>query len=278
MNTHHLKYFHDCLALNSVHRAATLNSVTPSAISQAVRSLELELNMKLTEKQKGKLLPTAEAHSILKSIKQILAEVEALKEHSNNNAKSLQGTLRLATHQSLLSFGLWRDVRRFKNRYPAVEVVVSTSVGSQIANLVNRSLVDLAITLDMLNVPGIDARVLKQDYFMLVGRKSRKLNKESPALITDRRKPEITYLLKRAPWLNAEEEIPSWSTIRNVILQEDAFGYLPHYVVRGDLAKGILTEAVFAKKLRYAYTISASFASGRDIDPLIGAFLSNLSG
>lgn len=278
MNTHHVKYFFDAFRVGSVLQSAKLNNVAPSTVSQAIGILERELGYNLTTKNRGTLEFTPEGLNFAQVAPNILEQIESLKIVSSKESNELKGSLRIATHQSFLNSYLWQSLRGFKKIHPDVEIDITTGVGSLIGQLLENHHVDLAITLDDIkgiNLKSLQTEKLLSGSFRLIANHKFKVSKQSQCIVTNKRKPEVSRLLKLAPWLSIESQVPSWTTILRIIEEEPLMGYLPDYLL--DLSgKVFFVEPYFGSDLRQDYHINLWYDRHTKSNPLLTTFIKYL--
>lgn len=258
MNTQHIQYFVDACRLGSAFQSAAINNVAPSTVSQGIKTLEDELGYKLTKKRRGTLEITKEGIVFANHAAQILKIVADLKHKSSSKDAHIMGTIKMATHQSFLNSYLWKRLRKFKKKFPKVDVQITTGIGAQISELLETQQIDLAITLDEIkttNFRSVSSEILLNGDFKLVSSYQNKLTMESPCIVTNIHKPEVSFLLRKAPWLKIESQMPSWTTIQKVIGKESVFGYLPDYLLEADDTPQSFKEPRFAIPLRFPYQV-----------------------
>lgn len=272
MNTNHLKYFYDVYRLESVVDAAKASNVAASTVSQALRSLENELGFQLTSKQRGQLTLSKKAQEIALKIPAVLEQIEEIRSFKTSKISELQGTLRIATHQSLVASHLWLPIRIFKKKYPKVELSLMTGIGSHLSSLLSQRQVDVIVSLEHPRQGNeLKSHILHKGRFVLVGSNSASFTKNSSVMATNKTKEEVRYLIKKNPWIQIEE-MTNWSTIKSIITNEDSYGYLPDYLVQQEVKKGILHKVVKVKNQDFQFQISSWFKKESATDPIIVQF------
>lgn len=263
MNTHHLQYFYDAYRLQSVAASAQVNHVVPSTVSQAISILENELGYDLTIKKRGSLEFTQEAIIFSKEAMDILILVNRSKDKNQNPSESFESTLRIGTHQSYLNTTLWKVIREFKKLYPKVTVQLSTGLGSRISDMIDRDMVDLTISADEISShtsKHMSSTLIHQGNFRLIHSKKFQVSKDTPCIVTNINKPEVNFLIKKAPQLLIESQVPSWTTIKKIIEHESLLGYLPDYLINEDGGKNKFKEVTSGKSLRHPYELQAWYS------------------
>lgn len=130
-----LRAFHTIARHGSFTRAAAELEVTPSALSQTLRQLELRLGVRLLQRSTRKVGLTEAGHQFLDRIAPALAEidgaVEALRQHGDRPA----GTLRITLSRSFLDYLILPHLGEFMQAWPAVKLdIVADSTLSDLVD------------------------------------------------------------------------------------------------------------------------------------------------
>src|SRR5215207_4657471 len=97
------KVFCDLAETGSFSKAATLNSITQSAVSQQIRALENRFQVILVERGRRNFSLTPEGHAFLQASKEILDVYDHLGDRLQELRNIVAGELRIA---SIYSIGL----------------------------------------------------------------------------------------------------------------------------------------------------------------------------
>ena len=95
------KVFCDLVETASFSRAASLNSITQSAVSQQIRALERRFDVSLIERGKKNFSVTQEGRALLEASKEILHTFESLGDRIKELQHVVAGELRIATVYSI---------------------------------------------------------------------------------------------------------------------------------------------------------------------------------
>ena len=141
-----LKVFYYIYSHNSITGAAKELNVTPSAISQNLKNLENEIQARLFTRIHRKLIPTAEAKTLIHILEPFFLELEnGLKDflHGRNTP---YGMLRLGAPVEFGKTYLPRIISRFRKKYP--DVTFSLVLGNQetLLAMIGAGELDFAIT------------------------------------------------------------------------------------------------------------------------------------
>jgi DNA-binding transcriptional LysR family regulator len=124
MQLESLKIFCDVVRWSSFSRGARENGISQSSASQVVHQLEVRLGVKLIDRSKRPLVPTAEGKVYYDGCKDLVGrylEVENRVKALENDRK-LAGTVRVAAIYSVGLHHMSRYVERFRQAYPEVDV------------------------------------------------------------------------------------------------------------------------------------------------------------
>ncbi|QRV25691.1 transcriptional regulator GcvA [Marinomonas foliarum] len=151
-----LKCFESAARHGSFNKAAKELSVTPSAISHQIKGLESFLGLELFRRTKRKVVLTEAGESYLKPIKSIFEQLENATSELKSKQKS--GSLRLAVAPAFLTRWLMPRMERFQQRYPDIEIEISSSTG-----LIDFSAndIDMAVYFGAGDWEGVEAHYLR---------------------------------------------------------------------------------------------------------------------
>src|SRR5712692_6536904 len=124
MQIESLKMFCDLTETESFTKAAQINGVTQSAVSQQISSLERIFKSLLIERSKKRFRMTREGQVLYDYSKQIIQMYEALHSKLQEIKDIISGTIRLSTIYSIGLHDLPPYLRKFLKGYPTVNVHV----------------------------------------------------------------------------------------------------------------------------------------------------------
>ncbi|HWL51472.1 MAG TPA: LysR family transcriptional regulator [Chthoniobacteraceae bacterium] len=132
MHIETLKIFCDVVDTASFSKAGTLNSMTQSAVSQQILSLERKLGRTLLERGRRQCCVTPEGEVLLKAAREILAIYDGLDERFNELANVVAGELHIAAVYSIGLHDLPPYLKEFRRTYPEVDVHVAYRRSAQV--------------------------------------------------------------------------------------------------------------------------------------------------
>ena len=145
MQIESLKVFCDLAETESFTKAAQINGVTQSAVSQQISSLERTFKSLLIERSKKKFRLTREGQVLYDYSKQIIQTYESLHSKLQELKDIISGTIRVATIYSIGLHDLPPYIKKFMKVYPTVNVHVEYRRANQVYEDVLGNVVDLGL-------------------------------------------------------------------------------------------------------------------------------------
>jgi DNA-binding transcriptional LysR family regulator len=140
-----LKVFCDLAETESFTKAAQINMVTQSAVSQQISALERTFKSLLIERSKKKFRLTREGQVLYDYSKQIIQTYESLHSKLQELKDIISGTIRVATIYSIGLHDLPPYIKRFMKNYPTVNIHVEYRRANQVYDDVLSNVVDLGL-------------------------------------------------------------------------------------------------------------------------------------
>jgi len=145
MQIESLKVFCDLAETESFTKAAQINSVTQSAVSQQISSLERIFKSLLIERSKKRFRLTREGQVLYDYSKQIIQTYESLHSKLQELKDIISGTIRVATIYSIGLHDLPPYIKKFMKNYPTVNIHVEYRRANQVYEDVYSNVVDLGL-------------------------------------------------------------------------------------------------------------------------------------
>ena len=168
MQIESLKVFCDLTETESFTKAAQINGVTQSAVSQTISSLERLFKSLLIERSKKNFRLTAEGEVLYDYSKQILQMYDALHSKLQEIQDVISGNIRVATIYSIGLHVLPPYLKKFLKNFPTVNVHVEYRRPNQVYEDVLGNVVDLGLVA----YPARDAKLevvpLRKDPLVLI--------------------------------------------------------------------------------------------------------------
>ena len=168
MQIESLKVFCDLTETESFTKAAQINGVTQSAVSQQISSLERQFKSLLIERSKKKFRLTREGQVLYDYSKQIIATYESLHNQLQELKDIISGTIRVATIYSIGLHDLPPYIKRFLKSYPTVNVHVEYRRANQVYEDVLGNVVDMGLVAYPSKDSKLESIALRKDPMVLI--------------------------------------------------------------------------------------------------------------
>ena len=168
MQIESLKVFCDLAETESFTKAAQINNVTQSAVSQQISSLERQFKSLLIERSKKKFRLTREGQVLYDFSKQIIQCYDSLHSKLQEIKDIISGTIRVATIYSIGLHDLPPYIKKFLKTYPTVNVHVEYRRANQVYDDVLSNVVDLGLVAYPMRESKLETVSLRKDPLVLI--------------------------------------------------------------------------------------------------------------
>jgi len=183
MQIESLKVFCDLAETESFTKAAQINSVTQSAVSQTISALERQFKSLLIERSKKNFRLTPEGGVLYEHCKKILQMHDSLKSKLQEIEDVVSGSIRVATIYSIGLHVLPPYMKAFLKSYPTVNVHVEYRRGDQVIEDVASNVVDLGLVAYPSRDSRLEVILLRKDRLVLITAPDHPLAKEESVKI-----------------------------------------------------------------------------------------------
>ncbi len=212
MQIESLKVFCDLAETESFTKAAQINEVTQSAVSQQISSLERTFKSLLIERSKKKFRLTREGQVLYEYSKQIISTYDSLQNRLQEIKDIISGTIRVATIYSIGLHDLPPYLKKFLKLFPTVNVHIEYRRANQVYEDVLSNVVDLGLVA----FPTRDAKVetipLRKDNMVLICHPQHPLAKSKSVKLAQ---------LVGQKFISFEPDIPTRKAIDKVLRDHD---------------------------------------------------------
>jgi DNA-binding transcriptional LysR family regulator len=168
MQIESLKMFCDLTETKSFTKAAQINDVTQSAVSQTISALERRFKSLLIERSKKNFRLTPEGEVFYEYSKKILQIHDALQSKLQEIEDVISGNIRLATVYSIGLHVLPPCVKKFLKRHPTVNVHVEYRRADQVYENVLGNVVDLGVVAYPVRDAKLETVLVGKDRLVLI--------------------------------------------------------------------------------------------------------------
>jgi LysR family transcriptional regulator, transcriptional activator of the cysJI operon len=168
MQIESLKVFCDLTETESFTKAAQINGVTQSAVSQTISSLERQFKSLLIERSKKNFRLTAEGEVLYDYSKQVLQTYDGLHSKLQEIKEIISGNIRVATIYSIGLHVLPPYLKKFLKNFSTVNVHVEYRRPNQVYEDVLGNVVDLGLVAYPVRDAKLDIVPLLKDALVLI--------------------------------------------------------------------------------------------------------------
>ncbi len=207
-----LKAFCDLAETESFTKAAQINQVTQSAVSQQISSMERMFKSLLIERSKKKFRLTREGQVLYDYSKQIIQIYDSLFNKLQEIKDIISGTIRVATIYSIGLHELPPYLKKFLKAYPTVNVHVEYRRSNQVYEDVLSNIVDLGLVAYPAREPKLEIVPLRKDTLVLVCHPQHSFAKARAVKLRD---------LNGQKFIGFEPDIPTRRAIDRILKAQD---------------------------------------------------------
>lgn len=167
MNLRDLRYLVAVAEYRHFGRAAAASFVSQPTLSTQIKKLEEELGVSLFERAPRKVMLTPAGRDIAQRARQILAEVEQLKESARRQCDPEAGSVRLGLFPTLGPYLLPHVVPGIRARYPRLELLLVEEKTEVILRMLREGQLDAGLLALPLHDEGLHIEPLFEEPFVL---------------------------------------------------------------------------------------------------------------
>ena len=291
MQIESLKVFCDLAESESFTKAAQINSVTQSAVSQQISSLERQFKSILIERSKKKFRLTREGQVLYEYSKQIIQTYQSLQSKLQEIKDVISGTIRVATIYSIGLHDLPPYLKKYLKSYPTVNVHVEYRRSNQVYEDVLSNVVDLGLVAYPVRDNKLDIVPLRRDRLVLVCHPQHPLAKSKSVPLSaiagqkfigfqpdiPTRKAIDKILKDRGIQVQHVMEFDNIETVKRAVEIDAGISIVPQGTITQEVSKQTLVQLDLEDGEFYR-PLAAIYKKNRVLSPAIKQFISILKG
>ncbi|MFN0066563.1 MAG: LysR family transcriptional regulator [Limisphaerales bacterium] len=168
MQIESFRVFRDLAETESFTKAAQINGVTQSAVSQQVSSLERQFEAMLIERSKKRFRLTREGELLYQTAKDMVRLYDTFEAQMQEMRDVVSGMLRVGTIYSLGLYNLPPYLRKFMRAHPGVNVHVAYLRSNLVYEEVSGNAIDLGLVAYPVKDPQVDIVPIGRDRLVLI--------------------------------------------------------------------------------------------------------------
>jgi LysR family transcriptional regulator, transcriptional activator of the cysJI operon len=290
MQIENFKIFADLVETKSFSKAAKLNGITQSAVSQQARAMERNFKTLMIDRSQKQFNLTREGQRIYEAAKEILHVYEKLESELQEMKKVISGTIRISTIYSIGLHELPPYVKRFLQEFPSVNVRIEYRRSNLVYEDILHNAVDFGLVafpqkqrqiemipfrndrLVLITHPNhMLAKATEVDLKTLAGQKFIGFDPDIPtrkavdAIFRDN-KLEITPVM----------EFDNIETVKRAVEIDHGIAIVPQATVQQELRQGTLAIVPFKGK-EFTRPLAILHRKGRVLTPAMRKFVETVS-
>lgn len=291
MQIESLKMFCDLAETESFTKAAQVNNVTQSAVSQQISSLERQFKALLIERSKKKFRLTREGQVLYDYSKQIIQSYDSLANKIQEIKNVVSGTVRVATIYSIGLHDLPPYLKRFLKAYPTVNVHIEYRRANEVFDDVVSNVVDLGLVA----FPQRDGRIeivpLRKESMVLAVYPQHPFAKSKGVRLKDLQGQKFVGFEQDIPTRKAIDkvlkeagvtiqyvmEFDNIETVKRAVEIEAGIAIVPQSTISPEVNKNTLAE-VKIDDGDLVRPLAAIYKKGKVLSPAMKQFLAALKG
>lgn len=289
MQIESLKVFCDLAETESFTKAAQINGVTQSAVSQQISALEKTFKSLLIERSKKRFRLTREGQVLYDYSKQIISTFESLHSKLQDLKDIISGTIRVTTIYSIGLHDLPPYIKKFMKVYPTVNVHVEYRRSNQVYEDVLGNVVDFGLVAYPVKDPKLEIVALRKDPLVLICHPqhafAKQKNVKLKSLVDQKfvgfepdiptRKALDKILREFGISVNNVMEFDNIETVKRAVEIDAGISIVPLGTVQQEIAKQTLT-AVPIEDGDFYRPLAAVYKKNKVLSPAMKQFLTIL--
>jgi len=179
MQIENLKIFADLVETKSFSKAAKLNALTQSAVSQQARAMERHFKVLLIDRSQKQFQLTREGQRVYESAKEMLHTYDMLLSELQEMKKVISGTIRISTIYSIGLHELPPYIKRFLHDYPSVNVRIEYRRSNLVYEDILHNSVDFGLVAFPVKTRQIEALPFHNDHLVVIAHPGHPLAKRN---------------------------------------------------------------------------------------------------
>jgi DNA-binding transcriptional LysR family regulator len=256
LSTDHIRSFLEICQRGSFSKAAQTLGMSQSTLSTQIAALEEQAGLKLFDRSQRPVKLTEAGMIFSQMGSQIVNQTDQLNRSMRELADGIAGEVKIGTTTSIGAFILPRIVGRLLRDLPKVRLDVSVKPLSAVCESVRQGETDFGLVLSHAAPHGLSAKVLKRERLCFVVAPRHPLAKTSVSLealrsysfVVGAKTGGYTALIERLLERNGlfgfdvALRVGSFEAIKEAVRSGLGVGLLPHFMIRRELASGVLAE------------------------------------
>ena len=291
MHIENFKTFSDLVDTESFSRAAKLNGVTQSAVSQQLRAMEKHFDILIVDRSQKQFRLTREGQKLYEAGKEILYMYEKLNSELQEMRKIISGNVHISTIYSIGLHELPPYIKTFLQVFPAVNVRVEYRRANNVYEDVLHNSTDLGIVAYPQKNKQLEIIPFAEDKMVLVVHPNHRLAGESKIELKELANEKIIGFESDIPTRKATDnafralqidnmpvmEFDNVETVKRAVEIDAGVAILPKATVLSEEKQGLL-KLIPIKGDPIKRPLALLHRKGRVLTPALSKFIDLMTG
>lgn len=289
MQVESFRVFRDLVDSQSFSKAAQLNSITQSAVSQQIRAMEERFRVPLIERSNKRFALTREGQALYDTSKQVIFHFDSLQHQLEEMRNVVSGTIRVSTVYSVGLHELPPYLKSFLREFPNVLVHIEYRRSNQVYDEVIEGTSDMGLVAFPVQKKTIKVEPFRKDRLVVITNPQHPLSKKTELVVADLAKEKFVGFEPDIPTRKAVDKIfrdagidmkpvmefDNIETVKRAVEIDAGISIVPRATVEQEVRNGTLSAIEF-KGQPYYRPLGIIFKSGRVLSPAMKRFLKTL--
>jgi DNA-binding transcriptional LysR family regulator len=289
MQIENFKIFADLVETKSFSKAAKLNAITQSAVSQQARGMERHFKGLLIDRSQKQFQLTREGQRVYDAAKEMLHTYEKLLAELQEMKKVISGTIRLSTIYSIGLHELPPFIKKFLHDFPSVNVRVEYRRSNLVYEDILHNSVDFGLVAFPVRHRQVEVLPYRIDHLVLITHPQHELAKRDEVEIKDLAGQKFIGFDPDIPTRKAVDQIfrehkieietvmefDNIETVKRAVEIDHGVAIVPHATVLQEQKMGTLAVLHFKGK-DFTRPLAILHRKGRVLTPAMKKFIETL--
>jgi len=290
MQIENFKIFADLVETKSFSKAAKLNGITQSAVSQQARSMERNFKTLMIDRSQKQFNLTREGQRIYDAAKEILHVYEKLLSELQEMKKVISGTIRISTIYSIGLHELPPYIKKFLHDYPSVNVRIEYRRSNLVYEDILHNSVDFGLVAFPQKLRQIETIPFRNDRLVLITHPNHPLAKSTDVDLKTLAGHKFIGFDPDIPTRKAVDQIfrdnkleitpvmefDNIETVKRAVEIDHGIAIVPQATVVQEVKQGTLAVVAFKGK-EFTRPLAILHRKGRVLTPAMKKFIETLS-
>jgi LysR family transcriptional regulator, transcriptional activator of the cysJI operon len=291
MHVENLKIFCDLVESRSFSRAAKINDITQSAVSQQLRAMEKSFNVVIMDRSQKQFHLTVEGQKLYDGAKDLLHRYEKLVSELQEMRKIISGSIHISTVYSIGLHELPPYIKNFMTEYPSVNVRVEY----RRSNLVYEDVLSNAVDMGLVAYPQKSRQLeiipFLEDKLVLIVHESHPLASRKSVAIEDLKDEKFIGFDQDIPTRKATDQVfraakmdiepvmefDNIETVKRAVEINAGIAIVPSTTIENEVARGVI-KAIQIRGRQILRPLAIIHRKSRVVTPAMRKFIGTLTG